>query len=105
MRLQSSGGNEGFGARVRRAARVMGSAATVVLLSTAMFTTNPAAAFATSYPTWSDVVAARQSAAATQSEVTQINALVSSLATQLQAAQADAEAKGIAAAKAQQDYF
>jgi murein DD-endopeptidase MepM/ murein hydrolase activator NlpD len=65
----------------------------------------PSPAFATTYPTWADVLAARQNQAATQAAVAQINALLASLNSQLQAAQADATAKGKIAFNAQQKYF
>jgi murein DD-endopeptidase MepM/ murein hydrolase activator NlpD len=67
-------------------------------------TAAPATA-ATTYPTWADVVAARANQAATKAAVAQITGLLASLNTQLQAAQADAEAKGKIAYTAQQAYF
>jgi murein DD-endopeptidase MepM/ murein hydrolase activator NlpD len=63
------------------------------------------AAFATTYPTWADVVAARASQAATQAAITQINGILADLQSKLDAAQADAVAKGKIAYKAQQAYF
>jgi murein DD-endopeptidase MepM/ murein hydrolase activator NlpD len=65
----------------------------------------PATAYATTYPTWADVVAARQNQAATQAAVNQINADLAALNTQLQAAQIDATAKGAIAYAAEQKYF
>jgi murein DD-endopeptidase MepM/ murein hydrolase activator NlpD len=79
--------------------------ALVGLLVGASVGLSTAPAVATTYPTWADVVAARQSTAATQAAVTQINALLAGLQTQLAAAQADAAAKGEIAYKAQQVYF
>ena len=64
-----------------------------------------APASAAGYPSWADVVAARQNTAAAQAQVTQITALLASLQSQLQAAQADADAKGAAAYAAQQKYL
>jgi murein DD-endopeptidase MepM/ murein hydrolase activator NlpD len=63
------------------------------------------AAFATTYPTWADVVAARASQAATQAAITQINGILADLQSKLDAAQADAVVKGKIAYKAQQAYF
>jgi murein DD-endopeptidase MepM/ murein hydrolase activator NlpD len=62
------------------------------------------AAFATSYPTWADVVAARHSAAATKAEVANIRDLLAGLSRQLTAANTDAAAKGQAAVAAEQKY-
>ena len=64
-----------------------------------------AEASATTYPTWAQVVAARQNQATTQAEVAQINGLLAQLDSQLQSAQADAAAKGAAAYAAQEAYF
>jgi murein DD-endopeptidase MepM/ murein hydrolase activator NlpD len=62
-------------------------------------------ASATTYPTWADVVAARQNQAATQALVTQINGQLAALNSQLTTAQADADAKGKIAYAAQLAYF
>ncbi len=61
-------------------------------------------AYATTYPTWADVVAARKSEAATQAEVTKIKADLADLNSKLTTANADAQAKGEAAAAAVQKY-
>ena len=79
--------------------------ALVGLLVAASVALSTAPASATTYPTWADVVAARQNQAATQAAVTQINALLADLNNKLQLAEADAAAKGAAAYKAQQVYF
>jgi len=84
---------------------VTGLAGVAVLLVTgSLFVTGSTAAYATTYPTWADVVAARASAAATKNEVAQIEGDLAALQTQLTTANADASAKGAAAAVAQQKY-
>lgn len=55
------------------------------------FATAPA--FAVDYPSWDDVENARNNEAATAAAVAQINALISTLTTQAEATQKDAEAK------------
>jgi murein DD-endopeptidase MepM/ murein hydrolase activator NlpD len=82
---------------------ILGVSALVAVAS--IVATNPAAAYATTYPSWSDVLAARNSASATQAATTQITHLLTSLSSQLQAAQTDAAAKGAAAYAAEQTYF
>lgn len=62
------------------------------------------AAFATSYPSWADVVAARHNAAAARAEVKKIRGLLAGLNSQLDSANSTAEATGIAAADAEQKY-
>jgi murein DD-endopeptidase MepM/ murein hydrolase activator NlpD len=62
------------------------------------------AAFATTYPTYADLVAARSSQAATQALVNQIQGLLAGLDTQLDAANANAIATGNAAVLAEQKY-
>ncbi len=90
----------------RRRHRAGGILVVAMLIAlTSVIATSPSAAFATTYPTWADVLAARQNQAATQAAITQINALIASLNAQLQAAQADAAAKGALAYTAEQNYF
>jgi murein DD-endopeptidase MepM/ murein hydrolase activator NlpD len=89
--------------RTLRATGILGASALIAMAS--IVATIPPAAYATSYPSWSDVVAARASTAATQAATTKINSLISSLNSQLQTAQADATAKGEAAYTAEQTYF
>ena len=92
--------------RRRRVLRMAGILGVTVLITVAsVVATTPTAAFATTYPSWADVLAARQNKAASQAAVTQITALIASLNTQLQAAQADAAAKGAIAYTAEQNYF
>ena len=90
----------------RRGLRLAGILGVTVLIAVAsVVVTNPPPAFATTYPTWADVLAARQNQAASQAAVNQITALIATLNTQLQAAQADADAKGAIAYTAEQNYF
>jgi murein DD-endopeptidase MepM/ murein hydrolase activator NlpD len=86
-----------------RLASIIGVSALVAVAS--IVATNVPAAYATSYPSWSDVVAARQSASAAKSAANKISALLSSLNSQLKSAQADATAKGALAYTAEQSYF
>jgi murein DD-endopeptidase MepM/ murein hydrolase activator NlpD len=92
-----------FRRRGLRMAGILGVTALVALASVVAI--DPTAAYATTYPTWADVLAARANQAATQAAVTKITALLASLNTQLQAAQADAAAKGAIAYTAEQNYF
>jgi murein DD-endopeptidase MepM/ murein hydrolase activator NlpD len=85
--------------------RSAGAMALVGLIVAASVAFSAAPASATTYPTWADVVAARQNQAATQAAVAQINALLVGLNDRLQSAEADAAAKGAVAYKAQQAYF
>jgi murein DD-endopeptidase MepM/ murein hydrolase activator NlpD len=85
-----------------RLAAIVGVSA---LIAGGSFASTTSVAYATTYPTWADVVAARQNQAATKAEVAQITALISNLNAQLQAAEADAAAKGAIAYAAQQKYF
>jgi murein DD-endopeptidase MepM/ murein hydrolase activator NlpD len=99
------------GASVRGSARGKGFRLTGILVVSALLAvasivaTGPPAAYATKYPSWSDVLAARHSAAATQAATTRIKGLIASLNSQLRSAQADATAKGADAYAAQQAYF
>ncbi len=61
-------------------------------------------AYATTYPTWADVVAARNSEAATKALVAQIEGTLATLNSQLTTANADAQATGQAAAVAERNY-
>jgi murein DD-endopeptidase MepM/ murein hydrolase activator NlpD len=78
--------------------------AVAFLVAGSLFATTAPSANATTYPTWADVVAARNSQAATAAAVNQIKSLLASLSTQLTAANADAAATGEAAAAAEQKY-
>jgi murein DD-endopeptidase MepM/ murein hydrolase activator NlpD len=74
------------------------------LIAGSFLANNAPPAYATTYPTWADVVAARSSKAAAQAEVNQIQTLLASLSSQLTVANADAAATGVAAAVAEQKY-
>jgi murein DD-endopeptidase MepM/ murein hydrolase activator NlpD len=74
------------------------------LIAGSLIASSAPPAYATTYPTWADVVAARASKAAAQAEVTQIQSLLASLSSQLTVANANATATGVAAAVAEQKY-
>jgi murein DD-endopeptidase MepM/ murein hydrolase activator NlpD len=78
--------------------------ASAFLVAGSLFATNAPPAYATTYPTWADVVAARNSEAATKAEVAQIQSDLASLNSQLTTADALATATGIAAEAAEQKY-
>jgi murein DD-endopeptidase MepM/ murein hydrolase activator NlpD len=78
---------------------------TALLVAASLVASAPPAAYAKSYPSWSDVVAARHNAAAKKATVAQITGLISGLDHKLKSAQADAAAKGAAAYSAQQKYY
>jgi murein DD-endopeptidase MepM/ murein hydrolase activator NlpD len=79
-------------------------AAAAFLVAGSLLAGNPGSASATTYPTWADVLAARNSANATKAEVTQIQGLLAGLDSQLTTANATALATGQAAAAAEQKY-
>ena len=85
-----------------RIAAVIGAGA--MLIAGSVIATNPPAAYATTYPTWADVLAARANAAAAQAEVNNIKSLLAGLTDQLNSANAEATAKSAAAAAAEQKY-
>lgn len=93
-------------ARVRRSGMrfvaIFGSA--VFLVAGSVLAGNASDAFATSYPTWAQVVKARHNAAAAKAEVHKIRALLAGLNRQLTVANAQALATGEAAALAEQNY-
>ena len=78
--------------------------ASAFLVAGTLIANNAPPAYATTYPTWAAVVAARSSEAATQAEVTQIKSALATLSTQLTSANADAAATGLAAEAASQKY-
>ena len=88
--------------RVFRIASMLGVSALVAVVSLAA--TNPSAAYATTYPTWADVVAARSSEAAAAAEATKIRADLASLNSELTTANADASAAAAAAGVAEHSY-
>jgi len=79
-------------------------AVTVLLITGSLVAGSAPAAFATTYPAWADVVAARANAANAKAEAAKIQADLDGLNTQLVAANANAIATGQAAATAEQDY-
>jgi murein DD-endopeptidase MepM/ murein hydrolase activator NlpD len=76
-----------------------------VLATASLVATNAPAAYATSYPSWNDVLAARNNQAAAAAQVQQITALIAGLDAQVASTQADAAAKGQASQEAEQKYF
>jgi murein DD-endopeptidase MepM/ murein hydrolase activator NlpD len=76
-----------------------------VLATASLVATTAPPAYATSYPSWNDVVAARNNQAAAAAQVQQITALIASLDAQVASTQADAAAKGQASQEAEQKYF
>jgi murein DD-endopeptidase MepM/ murein hydrolase activator NlpD len=92
--------------RARRAKlRVVGMiGAGAFLVAGSLFAGSASAAFATTYPSWADVVAARGNEAAAKAEVTRIRSLLAGLSKQLTSANADAAATGEAAVAAEQKY-
>jgi murein DD-endopeptidase MepM/ murein hydrolase activator NlpD len=98
------------GARARKARRGsrnrLAAVATVLgILITASVVTAPTAAFATDYPSWAAVQAAKASAAAKQAEVNQLQALINQLDAQVETTEADAKTKGEAYGTAQDAYY
>lgn len=61
-------------------------------------------AYAATYPTWSDVAAARKSEAATKAKIAEIQQLIASLQAEVERTQADAEAKGAIYSEADQKF-
>jgi murein DD-endopeptidase MepM/ murein hydrolase activator NlpD len=93
----------GRGRRIRlRLAAVVGASA--FLVAGSLLANNAPPAYATTYPTWADVVAARNSEAATKAAVAQIQSALAALNTQLTTANALAAATGAAAELAAQKY-
>jgi murein DD-endopeptidase MepM/ murein hydrolase activator NlpD len=104
MKTQTAGAGV-WGATRKKRARVAAIASVIGLLAAASIVAGNSPASAATYPSWSDVVAARANQAAATREVAAITALISSLDAQVQATQADAAAKGEASQEADQDYF
>ena len=102
-------GNSTRGTRgVRRSARIVAASVALALIPVGAIVAAPAdaqpVAHATSYPSWADVQQAQQAENATKALVAQIQAQLAQLQAASQAAQADAQAKGDAYAKAQDAY-
>jgi murein DD-endopeptidase MepM/ murein hydrolase activator NlpD len=87
--------------RVRFAA-IVGAAA--FLVAGSLVGSNAPPANATTYPTWADVVAARNNASKTRAEVNKIKGLLASLKSQLATANTNAVTTGAAAVVAEQSY-
>lgn len=76
------------------ARRLYASVAVVLALIAGAIIGQPSSAFAASYPSWSDVQAARNSVAAKQAEIKRIDSLLASLESAVTAAQEAARQKG-----------
>jgi murein DD-endopeptidase MepM/ murein hydrolase activator NlpD len=76
----------------------------ILLVAGALFAGGAPAAYATTYPTWADVVAARANTAKAKAEAAEIQGDLTTLNTQLTAADAAAQATALAAATAEQNY-
>jgi murein DD-endopeptidase MepM/ murein hydrolase activator NlpD len=99
----SSALSRGRNQRIRlRIAAIVG--ASTFLVAGSFLANSVPPAYATTYPTWADVVAARNSEAATKAEVAQIQSALASLNSQLTTANAAATATGLAAEVASQKY-
>jgi murein DD-endopeptidase MepM/ murein hydrolase activator NlpD len=85
--------------RVRRALAIL--AALSVLVAGTILGQSAESAWAKDYPSWTDVQNARSSVAAKQAEITRLDGLLASLATDVTATQAAAKQKGIDFAAAQ----
>ncbi|HEX4443136.1 MAG TPA: M23 family metallopeptidase [Galbitalea sp.] len=92
--------------RVRRRAnhRVRAIIAVVTFVIAGSLLASSAPAFATSYPTWADVVAARRSQASTKALVVKIESELSGLKKKLSAANTAASVANAAAISAEQSY-
>src|SRR5665213_3103402 len=87
----AAAGNASRQARLRLAAILI----TVGVLATGtIVATDNTAAYAVSYPSWADVIAARSNTAASAKAVADITAAIASLDANVTATQADADAKG-----------
>ena len=88
----------------RRRLSAMAGVATFLVFGLVFGVVSPPA-FATKYPSWADVVAARHNKAKAKAEVSKIKHLLSGLDKQLSVAQEKADAAGKIAEAAQQKYF
>jgi murein DD-endopeptidase MepM/ murein hydrolase activator NlpD len=85
--------------------RLVATLTVLGILVTASVTVTPTVAFATDYPSWAAVQAAKASAAAKQAQINQLQALINQLDAQVASTQADAKTKGDAYGKAQDAYY
>ncbi len=90
------------GVRPRRSLAIV--AVLSVLITGSIVGTSSGTAWATSYPSWQDVQAARNNVAATQAEVARLKALLATLQTDVTTTQAAAVQRGDEAQRAQQKY-
>ena len=101
----STAGARTSGTRRLSRNRLLAAATVLGILVTASVTTTSTAAFATDYPSWAAVQAAKASAAAKQAQINQLQALINQLDAQVTATQADAKVKGDAYGTAQDAYY
>ena len=80
--------------RRRRASAFTATIAAIALLVTGSIATTEKPAYATDYPSWSDVQEARRSVAAAQAKITQIKAAIAAITAEVQRTQAIAEELG-----------
>jgi len=94
-----------FGASVRRHRMVAILSVLGVLATTSIVVGSESAAYAASYPSWSDVAKAQHRASYRHQLVTRINKLIKNLDAKVASTAADAKQKGDAADAAEQLYF
>ena len=91
--------------RHRILSRLLSTVAIVAMLATAGIIATPApAAWAADYPSWDDVIAARNNETAKAAEVARVQSLLAGLEAAVASTQADAEAKGQIYFDAQQKF-
>jgi len=91
--------------RGRTVSRLLSTIAIVGMLATAGIIATPApAAWAADYPSWDDVIAARNNETAKAAEVARVQSLLAGLEAAVASTQADAEAKGQIYFDAQQKF-
>jgi cell wall-associated NlpC family hydrolase len=86
MRVEFVGAARPFAARRRRRLGVTAAGVAAAVLATTFLVSSPAAA--TDYPSWNDVQAAKASESAKQSQISEIQNLISGLQAEVDAAQA-----------------
>ncbi|NEM91986.1 M23 family metallopeptidase [Galbitalea soli] len=106
MFTKRTAGAVGIRRLTTRSRRLVAILSVVGVLATAgIVGIDASAAYATSYPSWHDVLAARHNKAKTAKAIKQINALIGALDAQVKSTQADAQAKGDAFQVAETKYF
>ena len=85
----------------RRLLSVVGGLATIVMLTSGVVAATERPAYAVDYPSWDDVLDARRSVAAAQTQVKQIRAAIAAITAEVERTQAIAEEAGAAYFEAQ----